>query len=1068
MQGGLADDTDSSQQELEDQVMKGITDEMQNNNVDKVFEETDPDDNTYFGAFKKKMEELKAWLQTHGKDAVYQRLTSVDKIFCGSANMNDPRCNTKQAFDDWMNSATKYFGSWGWNAESTQDKWNAMADIFSSFRADVPDTSEDFKTDMNIWRKRFPYSSFVSKKDEMPAASSPTSSQRFLVCFGKRVASELHRRPSGRYIMTDQNNLGCHGFWEPDEVEDMLARTVELWKPPTCQMATMVYVIKKKMLMMYAEMSQTLFEALPSIVNDEHLAEQDMLDSAIEGPNPYDPSGVFDNGQYYVDGMRVKALKQVRDPPGCSESWGWSSLMQKERWISSDTEECLYVAEAGSFGTVRTKKGNLAILWDDDSSAQPRKAAGNLLRVVPRDWEAAGTMSSRAWDLVSGVGSSISSGAEKLVDAMYTPRQTALGHLFSGSTSKWIVCPIKNNINLKDLDDQLGVEDAALQDMSKEAYAAWTGYSAALPGEDCKAPAWPGYPKPAFNAKDFPDGESCEISELHADHLEKYTRSDGKLEQFLCPIKTSLPPAEQLNVLLKKDGKCFLHMTSQQQRQFQWPYNGDFPARKQYDRKPNFPSTSYELIKLLKVPGDGMVSYARTCSPDEKAENPRFCGPMKFYNKWPTVAEMAESIGDAAIGSVGMGAASITSAIGDYGTVLSQEGSWKDKGNDAAHLVGEQMWDTLTGAGRLLESTASNAVKSVSYGLPGAAQRDQRLEEEIFGTKDPGLLLHTLSFQESIGASRHTSNSKERYERYVVTMPCPDFNPALEFSAKKTWSAIILKMVQSAVNNKVKDHLFEQPMPELFLRGESRLFLRENRKKADDEWYTYGASVSLGDSSGDVLATCEKSWGFSGLTCLPEDKCESSWGTCVPKAKVSESGWWRADDPTLISAVTKKGDTSGFSVQLSCGPKKSFDAQGGGPKSDAPLEQCLQDGVKANAGIRAKEPWRLYFPDEVVVMATFKDIKQSTCKAESAAKLSSKVCSGAKTDSMAGAHLLAADKKSSDGVYQGIRTGSDFPTGTPYEIVLRPEDLLEAAGIMERLLLSVRNTTSPGTQSAVQ
>merc|ERR1719203_555720 len=113
-----------------------------------------------------------------------------------------------------------------------------------------------------------------------------------------------------------------------------------------------------------------------------------------------------------------------------------------------------------------------------------------------------------------------------------------------------------------------------------EAYAKWTGYEAGLPGEQCEQA---GFDTAPF-AADAGRVQICEISELHADHVEKYTLKNGSLEQFLCPVKPSLPAASQLRVLQEKEGQCYLHMTDNQQRQYQWAYNGAFPNRRQYDR----------------------------------------------------------------------------------------------------------------------------------------------------------------------------------------------------------------------------------------------------------------------------------------------------------------------------------------------------------------------------------------------------------------------------------------------------------------------------------------------------
>ncbi|CAE7794079.1 LSMT-L [Symbiodinium necroappetens] len=998
------------------------------NNIN-VFDEKDPQDHTYFKAFEGRISRLMKWLDKHGNGTVAQKLASADEIFCGSANMNEPSCGRKQKFDEWMNRMTSGFGSWQWDAASSEEKWSAMASIFASFGSDAPGTP-DWTKDMKTWKTTFPYHSFVSKQSGMPSASSPSSKQRFLACFGKRVASELHRRPSGRYVLTDQNNLGCHGFWDAEELTDMLERTVALWRPPTCQMALMTYDIKRKILLMYSQMSKTLFKALPSMVNDEELSERGLLTSAVEGPGPFDPSQVIENAVHYVDGMRVKAKAALRWPVGCEPSWFTS------------TNACELEVEEGEYGTVQNTQGKLAVVWDQDEKSQRRLVRAKDLAVVPRGWGPSKTLSSRAWDMVSGIGSSISSTAESLVASLYSPRQTRLAQLFSGSVSKWIVCPIRNDADLEALDSQLGVEDPAMQDLQEEAYSSWTGHSAAVSGQSCTTPS--------FDAAQFPKSQSCEISELHSDHPEKYTQN-GVAEPFLCPAKALLPASEQLDVLLAKRGQCFLHMTSEQLRHYQWMHNGDFPARRQYDRKPNLPRVEYELIKLLRVPqsGAGEVSYARSCSPEAMQRSPRFCRATRFHNKWATLTEIASILGSAAVGSVAMGTASITMTLSSYGQILSKEGSAGEKIKESATYLGEDLWDSLTGAGRLMTSAATSAVNSVAYELPGSKQRQQRMEDEIFQTADAALLLHSLSFQDSIGSSGHTSNSKERYQRYVVTMPCEDFDPALEYSTKELWSRVVLKMIQSAFRNGLADAL-STPVPKLTLRGESRLFLRENSKIDDSDWLTYGASVTLQGASGEALAKCSTQswWACSG-------QCERSGLSCVPKDKVSTNGFWRTADPTLISTVAPSSlpaatDTNvyGISVSFYCGAKKSFKDDGSGPSS-GPLLQCLKEGVKTNAHLRAASPWKLYFPDEVMVLAIFSSLEEAQCTEVPGAP--GKLCSGATKVPDLDAHLIPGDKKSTDGVYQGTRSGSGFPKGTPYEITLRPEDLLEAAGILQRL-----------------
>merc|ERR1719329_1187755 len=112
-------------------------------------------------------------------------------------------------------------------------------------------------------------------------------------------------------------------------------------------------------------------------------------------------------------------------------------------------------------------------------------------------------------------------------------------------------------------------------------------------------------------------------------------------------------------------------MTPNQQRHFQWPYNGNYPARRQHDRKANEPSWEYELIKLQKVPKDGTVSYARTCSPEERVAAPRFCKSAQIFNLWESAADLASTLDDAIQGSLGVSASSLSQSMALYQDLMA-------------------------------------------------------------------------------------------------------------------------------------------------------------------------------------------------------------------------------------------------------------------------------------------------------------------------------------------------------------------------------------------------------------
>jgi len=1009
----------------------------------KVFDETDPEDGTYFRTFQKEVSSLSTWLANHSTDTVAQRLKSVDEVFCGSNNMNDGSCLRGISRGEWLNSMTSALGSWGWNAETTEDKWAKMLNLFESFRADEHGQTDAWASNVSAWRNKFPFHSFVHKPQGMPASSSPTSSQRFLVCFGMRVASQLHRRPSGQHIMTDQNNVGCHGFWDTTEVSDMVARMVELWKPPTCQLSEMTYVMKREFLLMYADMNKALFDALPSMIQDEDLLDAGLLAADTAGPLPYNPQSITVDGVNMIDGMRVRSKVQIKDPSDCTTSW-----------ISSmfSDNSCRHVVEVGDYGTVVVSVSGFTVAWDRDTANTIAVPVANI-NIVPHDWKhGSSVVAHMTGGFVAGV-ANIADGVNTLFDGLFRSRYTSLAEMMSGSTSKWVVCPVRGDANYTTLDSHLGVEDAAFQDIQREAYSSWTGYVAKVPGEDCETPSF-------FSVASYPGGQVCEIAELHADHLEKYTNASGVLEQFLCPLKKSLPAPEQLTVLKEKSGTCYLHMTPEQQRHYQWPYNGNFPGRRQFDRKPNMPNVEYELIRLMHVPENGNVSYARTCGPDELLETPRFCRAPVFQRPYSSMASMATAIGEAAVGSTTMGASAVTSSVANYQAVNAGEKNLSQVVTDTAEMMGEHFWDSLTGVGRLLHSRTSSAASRLTYGLPGASHRDAHLDAEIFQEAEAGTLLHQLSFQHSIGVSGASSNSKERYQRFVMTMPCADFDPVLEFTVRKRWASVVLRLVQSAYGSGVQGVL-SSPVVEFFVRGEGRLFHREHTQADNTTWHTFGASMSINSAGASDPPDCAWSWSWPSIrSCGPTELCERSGISCVPKVRVASTGWWSIVDQQLAATVAPMSsaggaplsDLHGLTATMYCGAKKDFNDTAPGPRTYSTLLECLQSGIRINAELRALSPWKLHLPDEVVVMVIFSTITQRQCKPEGSSTdvLSSALCSDAEQASGLDAHLTSAEKSSTDGVYQGLHTGAGFPEGTPREVYLRPEDILEAAGLLAR------------------
>jgi len=1015
----------------------------------KVYDKTSDIDHTYFTVFKKKVLNLTSTLSGSEKGPVWNKLKKADELFCNGPYMNSAKCDAKLAAQAFANKAATYLGDWGKGIkfETKEDKWKMMEQVFRSFHFHPTDSA--WNSDFTRWKQLFPFHSFINKPQGVASKYSPSSTQRFLVCFGKRVASELHRRPRGDHIITDQNNVGCHGWWDAKSVVTMLRRTVALWKPSTCDIAEMSYVMKKQILKQFMRMNEQLFEALPSMLSDEELEKKGKLDEAMAGPPKYNvPSATVMNVKYF-DGTRVAATvdMKVASPTG----------RRRRCWKGCDS-----TIKKGHAGTITTKANAVQVVWDTDDKNQtsnpPVGVSPLQFKVMPQEY---GMPISGLLDTVGEYASAIGGMAAGFVGSFWGGQYSSLANMMSGSVAKWVVCPLAKNINMTDLDANLGTEDAVFREFVKEAYSKWTGFKAKMPGQECAkeddfAPT-----------AQFPGCQVCEFSELHVDFPERQINDDGKAENFMCPIKPPLSPAEQLEIFKEKSDAaignrmCLLHMTSNQNRQSQWHYSGHHPARKQNNVQTNAPRTEYEIVKLLDIsttPGKKQIAYGRTCSVEEEAANNRFCRLNEFHNPFKSVASMSSKVSGYLAGSLGMPVGAVAGLIGNYQQVMAKKSNL-----EAAQMIGEKSWNALMGLGRLAHSTGTAAAKEVMYLLPGSGMRHQRLEKKLFGASHGGDFLHGMSYQKPIGANNRTSNARARYRRHAVVCPCNDFDPAMEMAQKWHWSEVVLRSFREGLKH--NPQLLDTPNATVKVRAEARIFFRDDANvKANNTWFTYGAAIDAGGAGAPPTAPCVKkgSW-YRGYQCFPTDKCTlvgNKWNQkCVAKAKPPTGAWRVVWDAKLAADVggsalahqqlqgDQKFALQALTMNLYCGPKKSFGKVGAPVGQTAPLKQCMESGVRTNAAMKSEKPWKLYFPDEVIVVAIFGTIPGSQCLSTS--KLTEgEVCQVATKAPALDSHLGSGEKSSVGGGYQGMRTGSDFPEGTLKEVVLQPEDVLEVSGLL--------------------
>lgn len=124
------------------------------------------------------------------------------------------------------------------------------------------------------------------------------------------------------------------------------------------------------------------------------------------------------------------------------------------------------------------------------------------------------------------------------------------------------------------------------------------------------------------------------------------------------------------------------------------------------------------------------------------------------------------------------------------------------------------------------------------------------------------------------------------------------------------------------------------------------------------------------------------------------------------------------------------------------------------PQTSVPFEQCLLEGVTTNARLKALEPWKTFFLEEVVVVAEYSALTERECSYSDG--FQTVLCGNMNANNEFNegnidAHLRIEERTSMMGDYVGLATGAGFPYATPQEVVMRPEDVLEAVGIFRRV-----------------
>jgi len=224
---------------------------------------------THYDTFEKEMQSIINWYDAEREGAFTARLAQLSGLqgsgLQAAASLFDVKV-VKQA-------VAKCLAADDTILVSTHDSY--PEDLLSDCAA-----AKWWLAKLQDWYSAMPFMSFMSPEAKKRKAA-PKGQEQVLVCFGKRVASQLHRRDNGNHLLTDQSAVGCHGFWDMDAASKMLNRVVQLWRPPTCQLAAMELDMKVKLTELVAKMNSNLFDALPALLMEE-MSGQDWDGKSLE------------------------------------------------------------------------------------------------------------------------------------------------------------------------------------------------------------------------------------------------------------------------------------------------------------------------------------------------------------------------------------------------------------------------------------------------------------------------------------------------------------------------------------------------------------------------------------------------------------------------------------------------------------------------------------------------------------------------------------------------------------------------------------------------------------------
>merc|ERR1711957_904481 len=146
----------------------------------------------------------------------------------------------------------------------------------------------------------------------------------------------------------------------------------------------MVYTMKREILMMFKNMNEKLFDALPTMIMDEEMDKEGLLEQHISGPGPYNRKETKVDGETFVDGMRVASKEKIWYPSddalALESTCKWSTKEKAKDLLKKEKEECKYFVGIGEMGTVELHDAptmSLTVIWDRDEHLLARPMDGS-------------------------------------------------------------------------------------------------------------------------------------------------------------------------------------------------------------------------------------------------------------------------------------------------------------------------------------------------------------------------------------------------------------------------------------------------------------------------------------------------------------------------------------------------------------------------------------------------------------------------------------------------------------------------------------------------------------------